>query len=353
MLREKGVGMDQIVTTRRGGPEVLAVREAAEPAPGPGEVRVRTALAGVNFADIMIRLGLYPDGPRLPAVLGYELSGIVDAVGEGIAGSRVGERVVALCRFGGYSGAVCVPADHAFPLPDGVDLAAAAALPVNYLTAFVMLRVLAPVQPQDRVLVHSAAGGVGQAAGQLVRLAGGSVLATASPRKHDLLRAQGCELVLDSQAPRYAAQVREATGGRGCDIVLEPRHGRWIMESYRSLGGGGRLVLHGFSSAAEGRAGLFGALRTLARVPWLSINPLRLMNDNKGIAGVNLGRLWHDGDRLQVWLRQIVRWLAAGEIAPRIDRIYPAEEAGAAQLRLQQRLNAGKVLLDFRAGSGA
>ena len=345
--------MRQIVTTRRGGPEVLEVRIAPVPEPGSGEVRVRTALAGVNFADVMVRLGLYPDAPSLPAVLGYELSGVIDAVGEGVPETRLGERVVALCDFGGSSEQVCLPAGRVFPVPDGVSLEAAAALPVNYLTSFIMLRVLAPVQPGDRVLVHSAAGGVGQAASQLVRLAGGEVLASASPLKHDLLREQGCTLVFDSRERSFARRVREATGGRGCDIALEPRHGRWIMESYRALGKGGRLVLHGFASAAEGRAGVAGALRTLAQVPWLTLNPVRLMNDNKAVAGVNLGRMWDQFDRFEVWMRQLLGWLQAGDLAPTIDRIYPAEEAGAAHLRLQQRQNIGKVLLDFRTGSDA
>jgi NADPH:quinone reductase-like Zn-dependent oxidoreductase len=339
--------MKQIVTTRRGGPEVLRPREVGAPRPAAGEVCVATAYAGVNFADVMVRLGLYPDAPPLPAVIGYEVSGVVTAVGEGVASSRVGERVTALCASGGYAGVVCVPSSHAFPLPDGVGLRAAAALPVNYLTADFALHVLTHVGRGDRVLVHSAAGGVGQAASQLVRLAGGQVLATASPAKHDLLREQGCPLVLDSRQTRFAAAVRAATDGRGCDIVLEPRHGRWIMESYRCLAAGGRLVLHGFASAAEGRGGLLGALRTLARVPWLQINPVRLMNDNRAVAGVNLARLQAEPDRFTAWMPRLLSWLAAGDICPRIDRVYPADEAGAAQLRLQQRANVGKVLLEF------
>ena len=143
--------MRQVVTTRRGGPEVLAVEEAPAVEPGPGQVRIRTALAGVNFADIMVRLGLYPDGPKLPAVLGYEVSGHIDAVGEGVPTARLGEAVAALCLFGGYSEQVCVPASQAFPLPESVSLEQGAALPVNYLTAFIMLRVLAPVQGVGRV----------------------------------------------------------------------------------------------------------------------------------------------------------------------------------------------------------
>ncbi|MBD3221040.1 zinc-binding dehydrogenase [bacterium] len=345
--------MREVVTTGRGGPDVLSVRAAATPVPDAGEVRIRTALAGVNFADVMVRLGLYPDGPDLPAVVGYEVSGTIDAVGDGVPDARIGERVAAVCDFGGYRDEVCVPAIQAYPLPDGVSLEAAAALPVNYLTAYLMLWILTRVQPGDHVLVHSAAGGVGQAASQLVRLAGGEVVASGSPGKHDLLREQGCLLVVDSRQRRFADQVRAATGGRGCDIALEPRHGRWIMESYRSLAPGGRLVLHGFSSAAEGGGGTLGALRTLARVPWLQLNPVRLMNDNRSVGGVNLGRLWGERDRFAGWMQQLLSWLAEGRIAPRIDRIYPADQAGEAQSRLERRANVGKVLLDFREGAGS
>lgn len=345
--------MRQIWQMRHGGPEVLALREVPEPAPAAGCVRVRTHLAGVNFADLMMRHGLYPDAPRPPCVPGYEVAGTVDAVGDGVDPSRVGERVAALCRFGGYSELVCVPAAQAFALPAGVGDEAAAALPVAYLTAYMMLHVLAPVQPGQTVLVHGAAGGVGTAACQLVRRAGGEVLASASPAKHARLEQEGARLVLDSRAAHFAGQVRAATSGRGCDIALEPRHGRWIMESYRALGRGGRLVLHGFASAASERPGPLSALRTLARVPWLRLNPVSLMNDNKSIAGVNLGRMWDESDRLSAWLGTLLDWLAAGEIAPVIDRVYPASEAGAAHLRLQTRQNVGKVLLDFREGARA
>lgn len=338
----------QIQLIRRGGPETLVVREAPAPEPAPGQVRVRTALAGVNFADVMARLGLYPDAPPPPCVLGYEVAGRVDAVGPDVDPGRLGERVVALCRFGGYADAVCVAADQAYRVPESVTDEAAAALPVNYLTAYLMLHVLAPLRPGDRVLVHSAAGGVGQAACQMVRLAGGEVLASASPAKHALLREQGALVVFDSRQTGFAALVREATGGRGADIALEPRHGRWIMESYRALGKGGKLVLHGFASAADARPGVLSALRTLAQVPWLRLNPVALMNDNKAVGGVNLGRLWDETARRDGWMQTLLGWLAAGDVAPRVDRIYPAAEAGAAHLRLQQRQNVGKILLDFR-----
>ncbi len=345
--------MRQIWQMRRGGPDVLMLREVPDPQPRAGEVRVRTALAGVNFADLMMRFGLYPDAPTPPCVPGYEVAGVIDAVGDDVPAERLGERVVALCRFGGYSECVCVPARQALAVPDGVDDVAAAALPVAYLTAYMMLRVLAPVRPGDRVLVHGAAGGVGQAACQLVHLAGGEVLASASPAKHERLQREGARMVFDSRARHFATAVRAATAGHGCDIALEPRHGRWIMESYRSLGEGGRLVLHGFASAATSRPGTLSALRTLAQVPWLRLNPLALMNDNRAVAGVNLGRMWERGDLLEAWLGELLQLLADGAIAPTIDRVVPAGEAPSAHRRLQERLNVGKVLLDFRSGGDA
>lgn len=336
----------QVWTTRRGGPEVLQVREAPLPEPGPGQVRVRVAAAGVNFADVMMRRGLYPDAPALPAVAGYEVAGTVDALGPGAASDLLGRPVVAMCRFGGYSEAVCVPAGQAWALPAGLDPVTAAALPVTGLTAWQMVRVMAPAGPGDTVLVHGAAGGVGQAAVRLCQLAGATVLGSASPAKHAELRDQGLVHVLDSRRPDFAAAVRAATGGRGADIVLEPRNGRWIMESYRSLAKCGRLVLFGFSQAAAGRAsGPWSALRTLAQVPWLRLNPIRLMNDNRALMGVNLGRMWDQAGRTGAWMDRLLALAADGRLVPRLDGVFPFAEAGEAQARLEERRNFGKVVL--------
>jgi NADPH:quinone reductase-like Zn-dependent oxidoreductase len=229
---------------------------------------------------------------------------------------------------------------------DEVAAVTAAALPVNYLTAWQMVRVMAPVGKGDVVLIHSAAGGVGQAVVQLCRLAEARVIGSASPGKHEELRRQGVDVVFDSRQADFATFVREATDGRGVDVALEPRNGRWIMESYRSLAKCGRLVLFGFSSAAVGRrSGTWSALRTLARVPWLQLNPIRLMNDNKSVAGVNLGRMWDQQARTGRWLRELLDLLAAERIAPTIDRVLTFDEAGAAHSRLEQRRNVGKVVL--------
>lgn len=338
--------MRQVWIVRRGGPGVLEVRETADPRPGPGAVRIRVDASGVNFADVMIRIGLYPDAPDLPLVPGYEVAGTIDAVGEGVDGARVGERVVGFCPFGGYADTVVLPERSVFVLPATVPTTAAAALPVNYVTAYQMLEVMAPPAAGETVLIHGAAGGVGLAALELALRRGARVLGSASPAKHAFLRARGVDACFDSRAPKFAAEVKAATGGHGADVVLEPRHGRWIRESYTALAPAGRLVLFGFADAARSkRGGRLDALRTLAGVPWLIFNPIRLMNDNKAVMGVNLGHMWDEQERVASWLRRLLDWAAAGTISPHVDRIYPLAEAARAHHRLQDRRNVGKLLL--------
>ncbi len=329
-----------------GIPDVMETATVAVVEPSAGEVRVAIELIGVNFADVMIRMGLYPDAPPFPMVPGYEAVGTIEAVGEGVPETRIGESVLVLAKFGCYAEHVCVPSLFALRRPDNVDLRDAAALAVNWLTAYQMLEVMAPPRPGETVLIHGAAGGVGQAAVQLAQRRGARVIGSASPAKHDMLRQQGLDLVFDSRRTSFAATVQAATGGRGADVVLEPRHGRWILESYKSAAVAGRVVLHGFAAAATGKRGSrWSALKTVLEAPWLRINPISLMNDNKALMGVNLGRLWHDSDLLLGWLEELMGWLASGEIKPRLDRIYPLERADLAHHRLQDRLNFGKILL--------
>jgi NADPH:quinone reductase-like Zn-dependent oxidoreductase len=338
--------MRQVWITRKGPPEVLQVREAPDPTPGPGEVRVRVAACGVNFADLMMRLGLYPDGPPLPAVPGYEIAGTIDEVGAGVSGERLGQEVLAVTRFGGYTDLTCLPAGQAYPRPPSVSAQTGAALPVNYLTAYQMIEVMGGLREEQVLLVHGAAGGVGLAAVQLGRLRGARIFGSASPAKHEFLRRQGVELVLDSGEETFAPAVRAATGGQGADLVLEPRHGRWIRESYRCLARTGRLVLFGFASAAAGeRPSLRSLAATLLRTPWFLLNPIRIMNDNAGVLGVNLGRMWDQGERLDRWLRQLLAMLADGLISPHVDRTFPLAEAATAHRYLHERRNIGKVLL--------
>lgn len=336
--------MRQVWITKRGGPEVLAVREAPDPEPEAGEVRVRVAAAGVNFADVLARMGLYPDAPPLPAVVGYEVAGTVDRVGPGVEGFREGDRVGALTRFGGYADTVCVPAAQAIRLPEALSFEKAAAVPVNYLTAWIMLVHLGNVREGDVVLVHAAAGGVGQAALQICRWKGAGVLGTASASKHARLLEMGATHCIDYRARDFEAEVRRFTGGRGVDLALDAVGGESFRKSFRSLAPLGRLYLFGASSMATGRTrSLLSAARGLLGMP--RFHPIPLMNTNRGVQGVNLGHLWDQAALLRRILAEVFALVEQGVFAPVVDRVFPFAQAGEAHTYLQDRKNFGKVLL--------
>ncbi|MFQ5520379.1 MAG: medium chain dehydrogenase/reductase family protein [Candidatus Methylomirabilia bacterium] len=337
--------MRQIWITRIGPPEVLELREADDPSPRPGEVRIRVQASGINFADIMARLGLYPDAPKLPAVVGYEVAGAIDAVGEGVRRSP-GERVLALIRFGGYSDVVSVSETQAIPLPAGMSYEEGAAVPVNYLTAWQMLLQMGSLKQGERVLVHSGAGGVGLAAIDLCHMHGAEVFATASPSKHSMLRERGVRHTIDYRATDYEAEVKRLSGGRGVHIVLDAMGGEHWKKGYRCLAPTGRLVMFGLSNAATGKSrSLLSLAKTLLRTPFFSFPPPKLINDNKALIGVNLGHLWNESEMVLGWLTQILAWYGEGKVRPTVGASFPFGEAAAAHHYIQDRKNVGKVVL--------
>jgi NADPH:quinone reductase-like Zn-dependent oxidoreductase len=337
--------MRSVWITRHGGPEVLEVRETPDPVPGPGQVRVRVRAAGLNFAELMARMGLYPDAPRLPAVVGYEVAGIVDEVGTGVTAPAVGDRVLALVRFGGHAEAVVFPATHAIHMPAGMTFEQGAALPVNYLTAYHALFRVGNLSRGQSVLVHMAAGGVGIAATQLARTVPGvTVFGTASAGKHVAIREEGCDHPIDYRSRDYAAEVRQLTGGRGVDMVLDALGGDDWKKGYGLLRPAGLLVTYGFANMAPGpRRSLLHVARQFLSVPRFS--PLALMEDNRGVAGVNMGHLWGEPEMLLGELAALLTLFEEGRIRPRIDSTFSFEEAAQAHERLQGRGNVGKVLL--------
>jgi NADPH:quinone reductase-like Zn-dependent oxidoreductase len=334
----------QVVIPRYGGPDVLQYREAPNPEPKAGELRIAVRAAGVNFADILARLGLYPDAPRPPVVVGYEVAGVVDAVGPGVTRVHPGERVVAMTRFGGYATHAICGEEFAFRLPPGISDAEAAALPVNYLTALLALYRLANVAAGETVLIHGAGGGVGIAAIQLARLRRAVIIGTASPAKHDALRAFGVEHVIDYRGSDVANQIRRITGSRGVDVILDPIGGRSFGDSYRMLAPLGRLVIYGVSAIAPGeRRSWWRVLRGIMQMP--SFKPLSLMNQNRGVFGLNLGHLWSERRQLAGAMQMLLADAEAGRIRPVVARTFPLERAADAHRFIQQRSNIGKVLL--------
>jgi len=338
--------MRQIWITKAGPPEVLQVKEAPDPEPKAGEVRIRVAASGVNFADILGRMGLYPDMPPLPVVPGYEVSGRIDAVGAGTDTAWVGRDVIAVIRFGGYSDVVCVPANQVFARPAGMDDLEGAAIPVNYFTAWQLVVVMGGLKPNETVLVHSAGGGVGIAATQIAKHIGARVIGTASAAKHAELRTLGVDHLIDYRTEDFETRTREITNGRGVELVLDAIGGESWKKGYRTLAPTGRLGMFGISAAVGGKErSLVGMLATLVRVPWFQFNPLSLMNANKGVFGVNLGHLWGELDRQRSWAEQLLDLWTKGVVKPKIARTFKFDEAPQAHHFIQDRRNIGKVLL--------
>src|SRR5215469_13906158 len=220
-LGEGVVVVRQIWITRAGPPEVLRVKEAADPTPNAGEVRIRVEASGVNFADIMGRMGVYPDLPPIPVVPGYEVSGRIDAVASGIDQSWIGQDVIALTRFGGYADVICVPLKQIFPRPAGLSALEGAAVPVNYFTAWQLVVVMGALKANETVLIHSVRGGVGIAATQIAKHVGARVIGTASAGKHDEMRALGVDHLIDYRTEDFETRTREITGGRGVELILD------------------------------------------------------------------------------------------------------------------------------------
>jgi NADPH:quinone reductase-like Zn-dependent oxidoreductase len=338
--------MRQIWITRAGPPEVLEVKEAPDPEPRAGEVRIRVEASGVNFADIIGRMGLYPDLPPIPVVPGYEIAGRVDAADAGLDGNWIGRDVVAMTRFGGYADTVCVPVKQVFARPSGMSALEAAAIPVNYLTAWQLLVVMGGLKRNETVLVHSAGGGVGIAATQIAKHLGGRVIGTASAGKHAELRALGIDHLIDYRTEDFEMRSREITDGRGVDLILDPVGGESWRKGYRLLAPAGRLGAYGLSAAATRKQrSLLATLGVIARIPWFQFNPLALMGANKGVFGVNLGHMLGEIDRIREWADRLFDLWTQGVVKPKIAQTFQFAEVVQAHHFIQDRRNIGKVLL--------
>jgi NADPH:quinone reductase-like Zn-dependent oxidoreductase len=336
--------MRQVVIPRFGAPDVLEVRECADPSPGSGDIRIRIRAAGINFADILARLGLYPDAPKPPMVVGYEVAGKVDAVGRDVVAFAPGDRVIALTRFGGYADTVVVPVSQAFRFPEELSDSEAAAVPVNYLTASLALYRMAALAPGETVLVHNAGGGVGIAATQLARLRRATVIGTATALKHDALRSFGVDHAIDYRHANVADEVKKITRGRGVDVILDPIGGRSFTESYRMLAPLGRLIIFGLSAAAPGeRRSTWRAFQAWMSTP--RFNPMSMINRNRGVFGLHIGHLWDERRQLAPLMDMLISELSAGRLTPIVARTFPLERAADAHRFIQSRSNIGKVVL--------
>jgi NADPH:quinone reductase-like Zn-dependent oxidoreductase len=342
-----GATTTAILIDRLGPPEALVAREVPLRDPGPGEVHLRVEAAGVNFADLLMRVGLYGTVPRRPFSPGFEVAGRVVRVGPGVGAWRAGDRAAALLRYGGYTQDLVVPERQLFHFPECLTSQEAAAVPVVFLTAWIALLESARVRAGETALVLGAGGGVGTAAIQLAHHHGLRVIGVAgSPRKREFvmgeLKAAAC---LDSHRD-WEAEVRRLVGDRGIDVALDPVGGQATVSCRRLLAPLGRLVFYGLSSAQPGlRRHWVPAARAWLQTP--RFHPLSLIEPNIGIFGIHLLHLGGREALLAPALEQIYGGVASGTFRAIIDRSFPFTRDGAvaAHRYLHERRNLGKVML--------
>jgi NADPH2:quinone reductase len=334
---------------RFGPPEVLVEQEVPLPATGPGEIHIRVRAAGINFADLLQRAGLYGTVPDRPYAPGFEVAGEVVRVGEGVEGWKEGDRAVALLRFGGYARDVVVPAQQAFPFPESLSPSEASGVPVVFLTAWVCLFETGHARPGSSVLVLGAGGGVGTAAVQLAVARGLKVYGTAGTeeKRSFVVEELGAEACFDSRGP-WLNEISGALGREGgLDIALDPVGGKATKSARKLLNPLGRLVFYGMSEALPGRKRNW-AKAALARFRTGSIHPLSLVVPNQGVFGIHLLHLKEKEAMMGPALEEIFSGMEEGLWKPVTDRTFPLDLDGAVEAHryLHDRKNLGKVVLE-------
>jgi NADPH:quinone reductase-like Zn-dependent oxidoreductase len=330
--------MRAVVQTGTGGPEVLQV-----------QVRIAVRAAGINFADTLARVGLYPDAPKPPCVMGYEVAGEIESVGEGVTDHKPGDRVVAGTRFGGQAEMVSVPEGQVLPLAKRLSFEQGAAIPVNYSTAYSGLVIMGGVKEGERVLIHAAAGGVGTAAVQIARMLGAEVFGTASASKHDAIRDLGVTHAIDYRNQDFEEEVMRITDRQGIDVAFDAQGPKSFRKDYRLLRPGGRLIMYGLAeaSAGEGRS-IPRLIESIARMPTATIpwwKSLGVMNENKGVFGLNMLSWWDREGSVERITGPLVGQIEEGGLEPVVAESFPFDRAGEAHQFIAERKNIGKVVL--------
>lgn len=327
----------RMVLTGLGGPEVLQCVEEPLPKPGAGEVRVKILAAGIAFADVLMRRGLYPGTPKFPFTPGYDLVGNIDALGDAVSQFVIGQRVAALTMIGGYSRYTVVPASRLVPVPDGLDPAEAVSLVLNYVTAYQMLHRVAKLRKGQRVLIHAAAGGVGTAALQLGKLAGLEMFGTASKPKHELVASLGATPI-DYRSESFVARLRQLAPG-GVDAVLDPIGGKNWWASYGCLRSGGALVCYGSQAAlSEGKLA--------AGLGFAALGLMKILPDGKRASWYNVKSLSDTSlEMFREDLARLFEFLSQKKIRPVIAARFPLREAARANEMLEKALVSGKLIL--------
>ncbi|XP_067326201.1 synaptic vesicle membrane protein VAT-1 homolog [Anolis sagrei] len=346
--KEPGRPYRALVLTGFGGYEKVKLQNRqlpqAEPSPAAGQVSLQVRACGLNFADLLARQGLYERLPSLPFSPGMEAAGTVVAVGEGVDSPKVGDKVMVMARSGLWQEIVTVPANQTFLMPEGMSFEEAAAFLVNYITAYMVLFDFGNLRPNQSVLVHMAAGGVGTAAVQLCKTVENvTVFGTASASKHETLKENGVTHPIDYRASDYVAEVKKISP-KGVDVVLDPLGGSDTTKGFNLLKPMGKLITYGVANLLTGQR---KNLVAMAKTWWnqFSINAMQLLHYNKAVCGYHLGYLDEEWDLLTGVVAKLVDLYNQGKIKPKVDSVWPFEQVVDAMKQMQEKKNVGKVVL--------
>ena len=323
--------MRAVTVSEPGGPEVLSLSELPDPEPGPGEVVIDVAATAVNRADLLQRQGLYPPPPGASEIIGLECSGTVSAVGPEVADRKVGDEVCALLAGGGYATRVCVPAGQVMPVPSGVDVVTAAALPEVACTVWSNVFMIAGLQPDEHLLVHGGAGGIGTFAIQLASVLGAQVLTTAgSAEKLAVCADLGADVTINYREDDFVEAVRAATDGHGADVILDNMGASYLGRNVDALATEGRLVIIGMQGGTKGELDIAALLRKRGAVVATALRS-RPPEEKTAICAAVAEHVWP--------------LVADGRIRPVVHTSLPLAEAGKAHALMEASDNVGKILL--------
>ncbi len=323
--------MRAVIASEPGGPEVLEVADLPDPTEAPGEVLLDVAATAVNRADTLQRRGFYPPPPGASDVLGLECSGTVSAVGEGVTGWSVGDRACALLAGGGYATKVAVPAGQVMPVPDGVDLTTAGALPEVACTVWSNVFMVAGLRADETLLVHGGAGGIGTMAIQLAHALGARVVTTAgSAEKVELCRSLGADVVVNYREQDFVEEVRGATDGRGADVVLDNMGAKYLDRNLDALALEGRLVIIGMQGGAKGELDIAKLLQKRGAVIATSLRS-RPVDEKAAICAAVVEHVWP--------------LVADGTVRPVVHTVLPLDRAGEAHRLMEEGGHTGKIVL--------
>ena len=338
--------MKSIILSKYGAPEVLKVKELRDPEPLENQIRVEVHYAGINFAEIMARMKLYPGGPKPGEILGGEISGIVNKIGKNIKGIKIGDKVMGLTLNGSYSSQTCLDLNSIIPIPENFQLDEAAAFPVTYITAYMMMFDLGNIQDGDTFLIHGAGGGAGTAAVQIAKTKNIKIIGTSSKWKHKALKQLGVNLCIDYRNEDFKKIILDYTKGKGVDLIIDPIGAKNWKSSFDVLAKMGKIIIYGNQNFVKGdKLNPLVAIKELYSMP--KYKPMDLMSNNKSVMGFHLGRLKGYEWKIKRSIDNLVRLVKKNNLHPIIDKKFSYKEVHLAHRYIQERKNFGKVLLDF------